>query len=510
MSPELQARLKNVANLPSPPGVAAEIIQLAQDPNVELEDVAERLINDPALSAKILKIANSPLYAQRRKCTNLRQAMILLGLNATVTLSLSFSLLSSLREDKPNSVDYSHYWRRSLLAGAASRAMSDIVAPTGEELFLAALLQDIGMLVLDRALPGFYSDYTGSQKDHEALCAYEKEKIDADHAEIGAWLLESWNIPEYLQRAVGASHSLEALHDRDSADELPLRCVALSGYVADLWLQDDSDPEQITKVADMAEQYLKVDRAAFGGVMSKLHNQIPETEKLFEMDILESGPAECILEQARETLMIRNLQSLHEVSSLKQTTKSLKSRAMELEEESRRDQLTGVTNRGHLDELLAKGFSNAQRFKWPFSIVFTDLDNFKQVNDTYGHQAGDQILRATADILRDSTRDSDTVARYGGEEFVLVLPGTDKAGADVVGERVVNAFRNTSHDINGTNLIVTTSVGIATLGPETPFESVEEFVRAADQAVYAAKAQGKNRVVHHDPDDDALVAQGNS
>ena len=509
MSPELQARLKNVANLPSPPGVAAEIIQLAQDPNVELEDVAEKLIHDPALSAKILKIANSPLYAQRRKCTNLRQAMILLGLNATVTLSLSFSLLTSLREDKPNTVDYSHYWRRSLLAGAASRAMSDIVAPTGEELFLAALLQDIGMLVLDRAIPDFYADFTGSQTDHDALCAYEREKVSADHAEIGAWLLETWNIPEYLRLAVQASHSLEDLTD-DSPEQLPLRCVALSGHVADLWFPDESDPEKITRVADMAEQYLKVDRAAFGGVMSTLHDQIPETEKLFEMDILDSGQAECILEQARETLMIRNLQSLHEVSSLKQTTKSLKSRAMELEEESRRDQLTGVTNRGYLDELLAKGFANAKRFSWPFSIVFTDLDNFKQVNDTYGHQAGDQILRATADILRDSTRDSDTVARYGGEEFVLVLPGTDKAGAAVVGDRVVNAFRNASHDINGTNLIVTTSVGIATLGPDTPFADVEDFVRAADQAVYAAKAQGKNRVVHHDPENDAPLVQSSS
>lgn len=510
MSPELQSRLKKIANLPSPPGVAAEIIQLAQNPNVELEDVAEKLIQDPALSAKILRIANSPLYAQRRKSTNLRQALILLGLNATVTLSLSFSLLTSLRKDKMNSVDYSHYWRRSLLAGAASRAMSDVVAPQGEELFLAALLQDIGMLVLDRAMPDFYGSYTGAPNHHEGLCAFEKEKIDTDHAQVGAWLLETWNIPEYLQRAVAASHSLEALGNRDDPAELPLRCVALSGYVADLWLQEQSDPQQIAHVANMAEEYLKLDRSSFGSVMSTLRDQIAETESLFEMDILDSDHAECILEQARETLMIRNLQSLHEVSSLKQTTKSLKSRAMELEEESRRDQLTGVTNRGYLDELLTKGFDNAKRFNWPFSIVFADLDNFKQVNDTYGHQAGDQILRATADILRQSTRDSDVVARYGGEEFVLLLPGTDMAGAAVVGERIVNAFRNTSHDINGTKLVVTTSLGIASLSAESPFQEVEGFVRAADQAVYAAKAQGKDRVVHHDPSDEALMAQGGS
>ena len=103
-------------NFPSPPGVATHIIELAQDPDIEMGKVAKALSMDSALSTKILRIANSPLYAQRRKSENLRQALVVLGLNATLTLALSFSLVKSLRGGKSNGLSYGLYWRRALLA----------------------------------------------------------------------------------------------------------------------------------------------------------------------------------------------------------------------------------------------------------------------------------------------------------------------------------------------------------------------------------------------------------
>ena len=93
-------------NFPSPPGVATHIIELAQDPDIEMGKVAKALSMDSALSTKILRIANSPLYAQRRKSENLRQALVVLGLNATLTLALSFSLVKALRGAKPNGLNY--------------------------------------------------------------------------------------------------------------------------------------------------------------------------------------------------------------------------------------------------------------------------------------------------------------------------------------------------------------------------------------------------------------------
>jgi len=158
VNPEIEAKLRRLVNFPSPPGVATHIIELAQDPDIEMGKVAKALSMDSALSTKVLRIANSPLYAQRRKSENLRQALVVLGLNATLTLALSFSLVKSLRGGKSNGLNYGLYWRRALLAATAARALADAMHQTlAEEIFLAALLQDVGMLALDMALPDLYA-----------------------------------------------------------------------------------------------------------------------------------------------------------------------------------------------------------------------------------------------------------------------------------------------------------------------------------------------------------------
>ena len=129
MNPEIEAHLRKSVNFPSPPGVATHIIELAQDPDIEMGKVAKALSMDSALSTKVLRIANSPLYAQRRKSENLRQALVVLGLNATLTLALSFSLVKSLRGGTSNGLSYDLYWRRALLAATAARALADAMHP---------------------------------------------------------------------------------------------------------------------------------------------------------------------------------------------------------------------------------------------------------------------------------------------------------------------------------------------------------------------------------------------
>jgi HD-like signal output (HDOD) protein len=189
LNPEIEAQLRLSVNFPSPPGVATHIIELAQDPEIEMGKVAKALSMDSALSSKVLRIANSPLYAQRRKSENLRQALVVLGLNATLTLALSFSLVKSLRGAKSNGLDYKYYWRRALLSATAARALSDFMHQTlAEEVFLAALLQDVGMLALDVSVPDMYRGVGPLQHDHAALAELETQRLQVDHAYVGAGL----------------------------------------------------------------------------------------------------------------------------------------------------------------------------------------------------------------------------------------------------------------------------------------------------------------------------------
>jgi diguanylate cyclase (GGDEF)-like protein len=478
-------------NFPSPPGVATHIIELAQDPDIEMGKVAKALSMDSALSTKILRIANSPLYAQRRKSENLRQALVVLGLNATLTLALSFSLVKSLRGGKPNGLNYGLYWRRALLAATAARALGDAMHQSlAEEIFLAALLQDVGMLALDKAVPDLYSQGETLQRNHVALAEHEKKRLEVDHAEIGGWLMKGWNLPERLHRAIAHSHQLELSNTCDPARIFD-RCVALSGPVADLFLLDSEQRQ-------CAERSLGLDKMSFGQVLGTIGAMIPETEAIFETDLLARQHPELILEQAREVLMLRSLHALREINTLRAAAESSSSRVLELEEETRRDTLTGVYNRAYLDQFLGREFDNSTRHKWPLSVAFADLDNFKTINDNFGHQAGDRILQATARILRGNTRESDLIARHDGEKFAVVLPATDAETARSICERIVTAFRNTGHVIGSDHATVTVSVGCATHGTETQFNNVVDLVKAADRALYTAKLRGRNRSVPFD------------
>jgi diguanylate cyclase (GGDEF)-like protein len=497
VNPEIEAHLRSLVSFPSPPGVATHIIELARDPDIEMGKVAKALSMDSALATKILRIANSPLYAQRRKSENLRQALVVLGLNATLTLALSFSLVKSLRTGKANGISYPLYWRRALIAATASRALGDAMhQPMAEEIFLAALLQDVGILALDKALPDIYRDAASLQSDHAALAAHERKRLQVDHAEIGGWLMRSWNLPERLYRAIEHSHLVDFSVTTEPG-KIFERCVALSGPVADLFLRDPPH-RRFAETALCAERSLGMDKMAFGQVLGTVGSMLPETEAIFETSLMTEQHPELILEQAREALMLRSLHALREINTLRAVAEISSSRALELEEETRRDAMTGVYNRAYLDQVLAREFEHSTRHKWPLSVAFADLDNFKSVNDRFGHQAGDRILQATARILRSNTRETDLIARYGGEEFVVVLPATDADTARSICERIVMAFQNTGHVIGSDNAHVTVSVGCATHGSQISFANVAEFVKAADQALYTAKLRGRNRTVPYD------------
>jgi diguanylate cyclase (GGDEF)-like protein len=507
VNPEVEAHLRSLVNFPSPSGVATHIIELARDPDIEMSQVAKALSMDSALSAKVLRIANSPLYAQRRKSETLRQALVVLGLNATLTLALSFSLVKSLRAGKANGLSYALYWRRALLAATAARALADVMHHSmAEEIFLAGLLQDVGMLALDKAVPDLYRGSEATQRDHTALAALEKGRLQADHAEIGGWLMQTWNLPERLCAAIIHSHRIDSALTAEPV-QLFNRCVALSGPVADLFLLEPAQRE-FAETAQSAARSLGLDKMAFGQVLGTVGAMIPETEAIFETDLVAKQHPELILEQAREVLMLRSMHALREINTLRAVAENSTSRTLELEEETRRDAMTGVYNRAHLDQILTREFESSKSHKWPLSIAFADLDNFKSINDRFGHQAGDRILQAAARILRGNTRETDLIGRYGGEEFVIVLPSTDAHTAQIICERIVAAFQSTGHVIGSDHVNVTISIGCATHGVKTAFENAAEFVKAADQALYTAKMRGRNRSVPFDREIPSGLAAG--
>lgn len=182
---------------------------------------------------------------------------------------------------------------------------------------------------------------------------------------------------------------------------------------------------------------------------------------------------------------------------IKRLQDELEEQKRELERLSITDELTGLYNYRHIRELVREEFERAKRTHDPVTVAMLDLDRFKAINDTYGHQAGDEVLKQMAEILRGTAREIDKIGRYGGEEFIVLLPGTDLDKATVFVERVRRKVAATAFDIGRDEPVrMTTSAGLASY-PEAPVRDPESLIRLADEALYAAKAAGRNRVVRY-------------
>ncbi len=176
---------------------------------------------------------------------------------------------------------------------------------------------------------------------------------------------------------------------------------------------------------------------------------------------------------------------------LRAMTKSLSARSVTLEQAALTDGLTGMQNRRYFDDALREYLQEFRRIEKPIGLMILDLDHFKSVNDTHGHDVGDEVLKSIANCLRDFTRRHDVVARLGGEEFAVVVPNMDDDHLQKFAERIRKAVAGLNIVSGNVRLKVTTSVGLAIWDRR---ENPDEFFRRADKMLYRAKQLGRNRV----------------
>ncbi len=222
------------------------------------------------------------------------------------------------------------------------------------------------------------------------------------------------------------------------------------------------------------------------------------------VDISKQKAVELQLEQQRKHLekivRLRTEELSESIQSLEQEIERRQALELSLRELSTRDQLTGLYNRRVMDNFLSSELKRCGRYKHPLSLLMFDLDHFKNLNDTYGHQAGDEVLRWVSSIIRTQVRENDRAVRYGGEEFLIILPETEKEAAHQVAERLriqlsegCLEFQNEDDELLFIQL--TLSAGVASFPQDA--RTVEGLLAGADQALYRAKRTGRDRVCCH-------------
>jgi len=485
MKQELLSRIRSCPNLPSLPAIAMQVLELAQQSDVDITEIARIISKDPAMSGKILKTVNSSFYGRSQHVSTISHALVILGLQSVKTLVLGFSLVSNLTRSKSNGFKHLIYWKRSIFAATAARSIASKASMVQqEEAFLSALLMDIGMLVLDLVTGESYGQVHARSKTHEDLAALETADLGGNHAEVGGVIAEQWKLPPLL--AVPIQHH----HDADAVSDPVLKritqVVHLGSRCADVFVDEDAT----AAIADVRKELgalCNLSEADSDALLKEIGTHTKEVASLFEINIGAVADFESILRRANEALVELTLQSQMQASELQEQNVTLKKAATT-------DGLTGLFNRAHFDHFVADQFALAMRENTQLSLLLLDVDKFKSINDQYGHPAGDQVLRHLGKLLRSAARAQDVAARYGGEELCLVLVGTPKIVAANVAESIRRAIAAQPIVAGTEQLAVTASIGVACYEPPSAFKEVAHLLKAADLAVYAAKHAGRNCV----------------
>ncbi|MSQ03239.1 MAG: GGDEF domain-containing protein [Myxococcales bacterium] len=492
----------NPADFPSPPAAIARVVRLASDPDVTSDTLGAVIASDPAFTAELLRTVNSPFHGLKQPVTAAARAVTILGIRALRNLAICFAVRDSLRNSGLRDTDLQGFWEDCLRRAVAARAIARLTGTVSpEEAFTIGLLQDFGVLALLRANRGQAAHWAQWRLQlPEARREIEMTQFGISHDGIAKLLGERWSLPPQFVDALANHHFPEKCG-------LPSRDLAFVAFHADnvgALLTGRSSAALAAVRGGLRETY-QIEEAITDKFLDALPGEVEDAAAGLGMRVARQAPFANILAEANRTLVQMNM-SYQEITGRLEAALVEKERLMEqlaaanaeLARLASFDSLTGLSSRRHYETLFRELLTRAAATGKPVSLVMVDLDNFKRVNDNYGHPTGDAVLRSTAAAILANSHDADIKARLGGEELAVVLPDTDAHQALASSERLREAIARASVTTGKGPLRVTASFGVATFMGSGQAVDVERLATMltdlADKALYQSKEHGRNRV----------------
>jgi len=628
--------LKLTGTLPSPTGVGLAILELTRGEDYAMGEVTRTIQSDPALTGRIIKIANSAGFAGSQGVSSVAQAAMRLGVRSVRNIALGFTLVSGNRGGSCAGFDYEAYWARSLAVAVLSQRLAEalrLCAPA--DAFTCGLLSEIGTLALASIHPDRYTQLLERKRAAPGadLFNLEREIFDLDHCELAGAMLADWRLPESFCYAVTAFERRDPY--AGAPDEAARRMTVIlraATLVASICFFGEGDVEQGPARIDELLREVRLERDAFErlrvealsewrewgralqiptdsqhkpaeiqaeaqlaievptdtqvrrvgaerkGLRILAVDDDPVSLRILEHHLTKDGHTVQRAMNGRQALIMAlesspqmivtdwnmpEMDGLELAKSLRRSNESRGTyillltgreeedrvveafdagvdeyvvkpfnpkillarvragqRMIELREQVERDRqlrdrqvaemavlnrkleaaamtdvLTKLPNRRYAMRRLEDELNGALPAATPLSVIMIDIDHFKQVNDRFGHDMGDLVLRETATVLRNTTRKGDYVCRLGGEEFLVICTKATLAQCAMTAERVRAAVEENVIGF-GFERAVTVSLGAASL--ECGARTVDELLKLADRRVYAAKGAGRNRVCSSD------------
>lgn len=489
------------SRLPSLPTVAIEAVRIFHDPDSSNESLIEVIRKDPAIVVRLLKAANSARYGSRSEVTDLMRAVIMLGRATTASLVLSFSLARQSMETSGYLDYFRRFWLRTFVQATAAEILAAQFGSTAfcGDCYTTNLLAGLGKLALLRAEPEKYVEILKtSEARNSSLTTIEQEVLGFTNCALSSFLLKQMGLPERCHLAIRAINDSSVTDIEADAMKSPLVVITRIANATASLICDDTPALAILALRETMEEIESFNGLSAESLIAEVNARLEASTEMFNIDPPKLPPAGELLQDAmdqlsRYAMMVDdNLNSGVPIELLEENGR-LKRKVEDLLLVSQVDGLTGVYNRAFFMQQFHEHIELHRVRGQAMGLAVIDIDHFKNINDNYGHQAGDAALRIIAATLKNTMRETDVVGRYGGEEFAILLEDATPEGLAIVGERLRARIQEAVVSFNGQQITVTASVGLAEgLIQGSAEEFGKKLFAVADSAMYRAKSSGRN------------------
>lgn len=481
--------------LPSIKTTAMKLMQLVLEPEASIKDLAELIKYDVGLCAKIIKLANSARYSPNGEVIDIESAIKKIGLTVLKNIVLSITVIDLVESGTFSEETHLQLSKYSITTATAAQFIGEVNNyPHQEMCYLCGLMLYLSYFFLAGKFEENFQQMSQEASSRNIrLAKIIEEKIKLNPFVISYEIAKKWDLPKQVVDSI--YYQFTPLDDEitDPNTHHLLQITRAASLATEIFFGSGIKKtnmlhfeEQLTKLEILPEETLE-----------NIYNQVQS--KLSELQIKNSTHADFnkVLIEANRELSVMNLKYealYHELSDknieMGLLNQKLNARNRLLKTKIMFDDLTGVFNRRYFETELERRFHNSTRKSSPMCLLLIDIDNFKFINDSFGHMAGDMVLKTIANLLKERVRKEDIVARIGGDEFVILPLGLKKEkDAAVLANTIIEAFKEPLI-IEDKKILSSVSIGISNLSKDCVDYS--ELLKDADIAMYQAKARGKN------------------
>lgn len=510
--------VKQLGLVRSIPTVALRLIEVMKDPEASIQAIADIVKADPAIAARILTTANSAMFGGTTEIKSLDRCILRLGKHTVCCLALSFSLTSFSNRPQTHLNLIRDCWLKSVIHALAMEQLAKrLGADRRSTMFALGLLADIGLLSLAEQrgaeLTQLLQEADG---DFVKLCELEKQNWGLNHNEITNKILSQWELPPIFAE-VALYHEADWTTLTTLKNHPDFEVLAASSAASALahFILGQFPARSFQRLELITNRVWNFEKQELDEWVQVVRGKLSETTEMFTIDLARL-PSEhqlmaAAMEQLTKLAMEMAIAAQQKTEEDRKETQAMRAKLLAMEQRNCRDHLTQVYTREYFETRFTERVRNLKGNR-TLGLLFADVDNFKKFNDTYGHLAGDEVLKQVGATLNTLFRADDVVARFGGEEFVILIDCPDPANIHSIAERMRQRIETTVVAYEGTSLSVTVSVGgvwcIPNVAPDFLGHFVRMMIKTADESLYHCKRNGRNRCQITAIDYEALLTQG--